>query len=56
MGVSVGVDVGGTFTGFAVFDEADGPLREMKVASTPVPADAVAESFHRLLADGIGPR
>ncbi len=56
MGTSVGADVGGTFTDFVVFDEADGSLREMKVPSTPgAPADAVAEGFRRLLADGLAP-
>ncbi|MGH9087766.1 MAG: hydantoinase/oxoprolinase family protein, partial [Acidimicrobiales bacterium] len=56
MGVSVGVDVGGTFTDFVVFDEAGGSLREMKVPSTTgAPAGAVVEGFRRLLADGTEP-
>jgi N-methylhydantoinase A len=56
MGVSVGVDVGGTFTDFVVCDGVDGSVREMKVPSTPgAPAGAVAEGFSRLLAEGIEP-
>ena len=31
----VGVDVGGTFTDFCVFDEAAGTMRSLKTLSTP---------------------
>ena len=35
MGYRVGVDIGGTFTDFCVFDERSGELHAMKVLSTP---------------------
>lgn len=35
MGYRVGVDIGGTFTDFCVFDEQTGGLQTMKVLSTP---------------------
>ena len=35
MGCRVGVDIGGTFTDFCVFEEESGALHTMKVLSTP---------------------
>ena len=35
MGFRVGVDIGGTFTDFCVFDESTGALRTLKVLSRP---------------------
>ncbi|MBT3535264.1 MAG: hydantoinase/oxoprolinase family protein, partial [Rhodospirillaceae bacterium] len=35
MGCRVGVDIGGTFTDFCVFDEDSGALHTLKVLSTP---------------------
>ena len=35
MGCRVGVDIGGTFTDFCVFDEDSGALHSLKVLSTP---------------------
>ena len=48
----VGVDVGGTFTDAAVFDDASGSLRYAKVPSTPAdPARAVLDVLDRLDVD-----
>ena len=48
----VGVDVGGTFTDAAVFDDASGSLRYAKVPSTPTdPACAVLDVLDRLGVD-----
>ena len=48
----VGVDVGGTFTDAAVFDDAAGSLRYAKVPSTPAdPARAVLDVLERLGVD-----
>ena len=48
----IGVDVGGTFTGAAVFDDAAGSLRYAKVPSTPAdPARAVLDVLERLGVD-----
>ena len=48
----VGVDVGGTFTDAAVFDDASGSLRYAKVPSTPSdPARAVLDVLDRLRVD-----
>ena len=48
----VGVDVGGTFTDAAVFDDATGSLRYAKVPSTPAdPARAVLDVLERLGVD-----
>ena len=48
----VGVDVGGTFTDAAVFDDATGSLRYAKAPSTPAdPARAVLDVLERL---GVG--
>ena len=35
MSVRVGVDIGGTFTDFCIFDEDTNALRSLKVLSTP---------------------
>jgi N-methylhydantoinase A len=52
----VGVDVGGTFTDFVVFDGAAGIPEVFKVPSVPGdPARAVVEGFERLLAGGVPP-
>lgn len=56
MGVRVGVDVGGTFTDFVVFDEAKGALIEFKIPSTgSEPAEAVVDGFRRLVEQGVDP-
>ena len=48
----IGVDVGGTFTDAAVFDDAAGSLRYAKVPSTPAdPARAVLDVLDRLGVD-----
>ena len=48
----IGVDVGGTFTDAAVFDDAAGSLRYTKVPSTPAdPARAVLDVLERLGVD-----
>ena len=48
----VGVDVGGTFTDAAVFDDTAGSLRYAKAPSTPAdPASAVLEVLERLGVD-----
>ena len=48
----VGVDVGGTFTDAAVFDDATGSLRYAKAPSTPAdPARAVLDVLERLGVD-----
>jgi N-methylhydantoinase A len=53
MALRVGVDVGGTFTDFVVFDDASGQSRGFKVSSMPdEPAEAVLTGFRRLAAEG----
>ena len=48
----IGVDVGGTFTDAAVFDDAAGSLRYAKAPSTPAdPARAVLDVLERLRVD-----
>ena len=48
----IGVDVGGTFTDAAVFDDATGSLRYAKAPSTPAdPAQAVLDVLERLRVD-----
>ena len=48
----IGVDVGGTFTDAAVFDDAAGSLRYAKAPSTPAdPAQAVLDVLERLGVD-----
>lgn len=42
MSLHLGIDTGGTFTDFTLYDEADGSLKAWKVLSTPTdPTDAV---------------
>jgi N-methylhydantoinase A len=42
----IGIDIGGTFTDFVLFDEISGEIRTYKVPSTPPsPADAVLEGL-----------
>lgn len=56
MAVSVGADVGGTFTDFVVFDEAEGSVREKKVPSSmDSPARAVADGLREVMAAGTEP-
>jgi N-methylhydantoinase A len=48
MGYRVGVDIGGSFTDFAVFDESSNRLRSLKVFSRPdVPGAEVMEGIHQ---------
>lgn len=57
MGLRIGVDIGGSFTDFAVFDDKAGTLRSLKVFSRPDnPGDEVIEGMHQLVARyGINP-
>lgn len=49
MSVRIGIDIGGTFTDFVIFDEATGRLTTFKVFSTPDdPARAVLEGLRRV--------
>ncbi|WP_272481780.1 hydantoinase/oxoprolinase N-terminal domain-containing protein, partial [Rhodothermus marinus] len=49
MSIRVGIDIGGTFTDFVVFDEAEGRLTTFKVFSTPDdPARAVLEGLQQV--------
>jgi len=52
----LGIDIGGTFTDFVVYDEATGQITTFKISSTPVnPAIAVLEGLSRvrnMLSDG----
>jgi N-methylhydantoinase A len=51
----VGIDVGGTFTDLAAFDDANGALLRLKVPSTPrAPDRAVIAALDELLARGYG--
>lgn len=48
----IGVDIGGTFTDFVVFDERTGTYHTFKVLSTPGdPADAVLQGMRRFEAE-----
>jgi N-methylhydantoinase A len=48
----IGVDIGGTFTDFVLFDEESGDIRTFKVLSTPDnPARAVLEGLARVAED-----
>ena len=48
----IGIDIGGTFTDFVVFDEASGEFRTFKILSTPHdPAQAVLEGVARVASD-----
>lgn len=50
----VGVDVGGTFTDFHIFDQVDGTSSVFKLPSTPEnPADAIIEGLRALVGEGI---
>jgi N-methylhydantoinase A len=45
----IGVDIGGTFTDFVVYDEASGQVNSFKLLSTPAaPEQAVLEGIRRL--------
>ncbi len=57
MGYRIGVDVGGSFTDFAVLDEESGALRTLKVFSRPdAPGAEIVTGLERLEArDGIAP-
>ncbi len=47
--LSIGIDIGGTFTDFVVYDHDAGAIRTFKVLSTPAdPAQAVLEGLRRL--------
>ncbi|MFQ5678297.1 MAG: hydantoinase/oxoprolinase family protein [Gemmatimonadota bacterium] len=52
----VGVDIGGTFTDFVVFDEAAQELRSFKLPSTPDDPSAAVLDGLREVAAGPGPR
>ena len=48
----IGIDIGGTFTDFVVYDPAAGTIRTFKLLSTPTdPAEAVLEGLLRIQAD-----
>ena len=51
-GVSVGVDVGGTFTDLVAQPAAGGPLRFCKVPSTRDPSRALGDGLRRVSPDG----
>ena len=54
MGLRIGVDIGGSFTDFAVLDESNGTIRSLKVLSRPdAPGREVAEGM-RLLGERYG--
>ena len=47
--LSIGIDIGGTFTDFVVYDHDAGDVQTFKVLSTPAdPAQAVLEGLRRL--------
>ncbi|MFI4988289.1 MAG: hydantoinase/oxoprolinase family protein [Alphaproteobacteria bacterium] len=49
MSYRIGVDIGGTFTDFCVFNEASGELRSLKVLSTPeTPGSEVMEGMRQI--------
>src|SRR3990167_6926128 len=49
MGYRIGVDIGGTFTDFCVFDERSRTLQSLKVLSTPAqPGSDVMHGLRRL--------
>ncbi|MBS7701001.1 MULTISPECIES: hydantoinase/oxoprolinase family protein [unclassified Chelatococcus] len=53
MGLRIGIDIGGTFTDFAVLDPETGSFNIGKVLSTPAdPAEAVFEGLRGLMASG----
>jgi N-methylhydantoinase A len=52
----VGIDIGGTFTDFVVFDPNEGTLRTFKLLSTPAdPAEAVLQGLRRIQAEADSP-
>ncbi len=54
--LTIGVDVGGTFTDFVVFDKVTNSLSTRKVPSTPRdPAQAVLTGVELVLGDGVSP-
>lgn len=54
--VRIGVDVGGTFTDFTVFDGEEGNQRHFKLPSTPGdPSAAILSGIDQLLAEGLEP-
>jgi N-methylhydantoinase A len=54
MGLRIGVDIGGSFTDFAVLDESNGTVRSLKVFSRPdAPGREVADGM-RLLGERYG--
>ena len=57
MGYRIGVDIGGTFIDFCLFDEASGDLRTLKVLTTPAtPGAEVMQGLNILEArDGVRP-
>ena len=51
MSVRVGVDIGGTFTDFCIFDEDANALRTLKVLSTPdQPGEEIVRGLQELKA------
>ena len=51
MSLRVGVDIGGTFTDFCIFDEDSNALRTLKVLSTPDrPGDEIVRGLKELTA------
>ena len=49
MSYRIGVDIGGTFTDFCVFNEASGELHSLKVLSTPErPGSEVMEGVRQI--------
>lgn len=56
MSIRIGVDTGGTFTDFVIWDSDSGQLNVFKVASTPEdPSKAILEGIRRLSRLGIHP-
>ena len=52
----IGIDIGGTFTDFVVFDPAEGTLRTFKLLSTPAdPAEAVLQGLRRIREEASSP-
>ena len=52
----MGIDIGGTFTDFVVFDEASRELQTFKILSTPHdPAQAALSGLDQVESDGSAP-